>query len=150
VNRESGPACLGEFAVSLGTAEVSAVSLEGNGFYYNEVTGQLSTSDITLRAFYELTGGDGPDDEIEQVYLNAITHMSFLRVRWLLDGVDFDEAIGKPRASCTRRSAPIRAEQCPDLYTACMDDTTPLPGDLTPAPQQDACQTLTNCTTTCE
>ena len=48
---------LGRFTVAF---EASGfVALEGLGFYYNEVSGQLSDAPLTLRAFYEISGDRG-------------------------------------------------------------------------------------------
>lgn len=45
--------------------------LIGDGFYYNEITDNLSGAPITLRALYEIIGGDP-----QESYLNVFTHMS--------------------------------------------------------------------------
>lgn len=68
---------LGDFTVQLPTAGV--VSLEGNGFFFNEVLGELSTAPITLRAYCEVSGGG-----TYSAYLNVITHLSYSRVKTLL------------------------------------------------------------------
>ncbi len=52
------------------------VSLEGSGFYYNEVIGDLSISPITLRAFYTLKS-EGTQD----AYINMVTHLAYDRIK---------------------------------------------------------------------
>ena len=60
---------LGAFNV---VASVSGpCELIGDGFYYNEITDNLSGAPITLRALYEIIGGDP-----QEAYLNVFTHMS--------------------------------------------------------------------------
>ena len=78
---------LGEFSVDF---EASGfVSLEGTGFYYNEVTGDLSGANLTLRAYYEITAGG-----VQNAYLNLITHLTYNRVKKLIgDGVSGAVAI---------------------------------------------------------
>lgn len=68
---------LGEFSVELDVT--GFVSLEGEGFYYNEVAGALSTAPITLRAYHEIDAAGA-----QEVYLNVLTHLTFDRVRTLL------------------------------------------------------------------
>ncbi|MFH1808996.1 MAG: MopE-related protein [Pseudomonadota bacterium] len=58
---------------------------EANGFYYNELTGELSNAPITLRACPVLTGTGmeiDPETETEvpiPVHLNILTHLTFER-----------------------------------------------------------------------
>jgi len=60
---------LGEFSVEFNATGL--VSLEGNGFYYNEATGALSMAPITLRAFYDIQGGGA-----QRAYINMVTHLT--------------------------------------------------------------------------
>ena len=53
--------------------------LSGNGFYYNEVIGKLSTAPITLQAITDLT------DE-ETVNINVLTHLTKARIEKLVGG----------------------------------------------------------------
>lgn len=60
---------LGAFNV---TASVTGpCELIGDGFYYNEITDNLSGAPISLRALYEIVDGDP-----QEAYLNVFTHMS--------------------------------------------------------------------------
>ncbi|AKU93110.1 Kelch repeat-containing protein [Vulgatibacter incomptus] len=70
---------LGEFSVRI--AFQGYVSVEGTGYYYNEATGELSRSLLTMRAFYEV--GHAPS---QAAYLNLLTHLSYDRVRALVAG----------------------------------------------------------------
>lgn len=78
---------LGEFELKvskLGLAEISTT-----GFYFNEMTGELSKSQITLRALAELSK---PGEQ--SVYVNALTQVSHQRVKKLLaSGKSFSEAV---------------------------------------------------------
>ncbi len=60
---------LGAFNVVAATS--GPCELIGEGFYYNEITDSLSGAPITLRALYEIIGGDP-----QEAYLNVFTHMS--------------------------------------------------------------------------
>lgn len=77
---------LGQFAVDFTASGL--VSLEGTGFYYNEVTGNLSTGNLTLRAMYSVEQAGA-----QSACINILTHLTFNRVKKLLrDGLAFDEA----------------------------------------------------------
>lgn len=77
----------GEFAISFTTR--SPVALEGNGYYFNEVTGQLSASTLTLRAFYVPTA-----TTVQSAYINMVTHLTAHRVKKLVtDGLSFAAAV---------------------------------------------------------
>lgn len=68
---------LGRFAVEF--AYQGGVSIEGNGYYYNEVTGDLSQANLTLRAFYNVT-----QQGEQSAYVNILTHLAYGRVKQLL------------------------------------------------------------------
>ena len=94
---------LGEFEVNF---EASGfVSLEGTGFYFNEVKGELSSSNLTLRAFYEIKTSGKQD-----AHLNLLTHLIYNRVKTLIqDGKTMDEAVAqaepaKPKLTNTKRT----------------------------------------------
>ena len=79
----------GEFDLSYQTAGPAA--LEGVGYYYNEVTGALSGSVLTLRAFY-VPSGAGP----QHAYVNIITHLTTERVKTLVgSGLSFSAAVAQ-------------------------------------------------------
>ncbi|MBW2528345.1 MAG: DUF4215 domain-containing protein [Deltaproteobacteria bacterium] len=80
---------LGEFNIQFEAA--GYVSLEGSGFYYNEVKGALSDANLTLRAFHDVAAG-GP----QEAYLNIVTHLAYDRVVNLVGGgMTFPEAIAQ-------------------------------------------------------
>lgn len=77
---------LGEFEVSVPTGPVS---IEGSGFYFNEVTGELSAGNMTLRAI-DVPPGAG----VRSTFVNIVTHLTFNRVKVLLgQGMPFEDAI---------------------------------------------------------
>ncbi|HOU92432.1 MAG TPA: FG-GAP-like repeat-containing protein, partial [Polyangiaceae bacterium] len=78
---------LGAFSVELGAS--GAVALEGNGYYYNELSGALSQAPLTLRAYHELAA-----DGEQRAYINVMTHLSAPRVKYLVEeeSVTFGEA----------------------------------------------------------
>jgi len=87
---------LGRF--DLGLTVPRFASLEATGFYYNEVTGGLSGSPISLRAFYEAESGG-----VQEAYINIITHLAYGRVRTLLlAGADFETAIQQAERALRR------------------------------------------------
>ena len=76
----------GSFALSNLEMESSLALLSGNGFYFNEVLGQLSSAQITLQALTDLT------DE-ETVNINVLTHITKARIEKLVsDGMNFSDA----------------------------------------------------------
>jgi len=78
---------LGEFEITFDAD--GPVALEGVGYYYNEVSGALSTSMLTLRAFYVPTSSGA-----QQAYVNLITHLSGERVKALVSsGTPFASAV---------------------------------------------------------
>lgn len=80
---------LGEF--NLEFSYTGLVSLEGNGFYYNEVTGALSDAQLVLRAYYEVS-----EAGTQSAYINSITHLSYNRVKALMDsGEDYENALAQ-------------------------------------------------------
>jgi hypothetical protein len=69
----------GEFEITYTAA--GPVALQGEGFYFNEVTGELSAAALTLRAFY------APDASGSQpVFINMITHLTAERIKTLVEG----------------------------------------------------------------
>ena len=76
----------GSFSLSNIEMESNLALLSGNGFYYNEVLGQLSSSQITLQALVDLTDG-------EIVNINVLTHLTKARIETLVEeGMSFPDA----------------------------------------------------------
>lgn len=76
----------GSFSLSNLEMESNLALLSGNGFYFNEVLGQLSSAQITLQAVADLT------DE-ETVNINVLTHITKARIETLVrEGLSFSEA----------------------------------------------------------
>jgi formylglycine-generating enzyme required for sulfatase activity len=79
----------GEFEIGFTTS--GPVSLEGDGYYYNEVTGALSASTLTLRAFYV-----PPGSGVQSATINMVTHLTTRRIRELVsDDMPFDDAVAQ-------------------------------------------------------
>jgi hypothetical protein len=77
---------MGHFELEFEASDL--VSIEGTGFYYNEITGSLSGSALTLRAFYEVGSGSAED-----AFVNVVTHLTYDRVRLLVvGGLSYDDA----------------------------------------------------------
>ena len=76
----------GSFTLSNIEMESSLALLSGNGFYYNEVLGQLSSAQITLQALTDLTNE-------ETVNINVLTHITKARIEKLVGaGMSFADA----------------------------------------------------------
>lgn len=87
---------LGNFSVDIEPAEV--VSIEARGIFYNEATGAVSATPITIRAITD-TRSIGT----QGVNVNTVTHVTFDRVRKLLgDGLDFERARARAESELQR------------------------------------------------
>ena len=76
----------GSFSLSNIEMESNMALLSGNGFYYNEVIGKLSTAQITLQALADLNNE-------ETVNVNVLTHITKARIEKLVaDGLSFADA----------------------------------------------------------
>ena len=76
----------GSFSLNNIEMESNFALLSGNGFYFNEVIGQLSSSQITLQAFADLT-------KEETVNINVLTHITKARIETLVGaGMSFSDA----------------------------------------------------------
>lgn len=76
----------GSFSLSNIAMESNLALLSGNGFYFNEVLGQLSSAQITLQAITDLA-----DDKT--VNINVLTHITKARIETLVgQGMSFADA----------------------------------------------------------
>ena len=76
----------GSFGLSNIEMESNLALLSGNGFYFNEVLGQLSSSQITMQALADLTNE-------ETVNINVLTHITKARIETLVgEGMSFSDA----------------------------------------------------------
>ena len=76
----------GSFSLSNLEMESDWALLSGNGFYYNEVIGQLSTSQITLQALADLS-------DAQTININVLTHITKARIETLVgEGKRFADA----------------------------------------------------------
>lgn len=73
---------------SLDAIPAGDIFIEGEGYYFNEVTGEVSSSQLTLRAYHRL------DENNATVVLNLLTQLSSERIRVLLEeGAAFVDAV---------------------------------------------------------
>jgi hypothetical protein len=78
---------VGQFNVAFNY--VGPVLLTGSGYYYNEVSGALSGSSLTLKALANIDAAG-----TQNAYINLVTHLTFNRVTTLLgQGKPFADAI---------------------------------------------------------
>ena len=76
----------GSFSLNNIEMESNLALLSGNGFYYNEVIGQLSNAQITLQAIADLSNE-------ETVNINVLTHLTKARIEKLVtEGNSFLDA----------------------------------------------------------
>ena len=76
----------GSFSLANLEMESDLALLTANGFYFNEVLGQLSSAQITLQALADLTDGS-------TVNINVLTHITKARIETLVrEGVSFSDA----------------------------------------------------------
>lgn len=76
----------GSFSLSNIEMETNWALLTGNGFYFNEVLGQLSSAQITLQAITDLTNE-------ETININVLTHITKTRIETLVgQGMSFNDA----------------------------------------------------------
>ena len=67
----------GNFIIK-GTLAYKIVELSADGYYFNEVSGSLSSSPLTLQAFSDLT-------DSSSVNVNLMTHLEKKRVEYLME-----------------------------------------------------------------
>lgn len=78
---------LGEFEVEVATP--APLLVEGQGFWFNELVGELSGANFTLRGYLAKSG-----DETQSAYINVVTHMASGRVKTLVaSGSSYPDAI---------------------------------------------------------
>lgn len=70
---------IGEFSAN--NLPAQPLGLQGEGFYYNEVTGNLSSAELTLRGFFIPGAG-----ATQTAYINLVTHLTNQRVQALVKG----------------------------------------------------------------
>jgi FG-GAP repeat len=76
----------GEFA--LDSIPQGDIYIEGDGYYFNELTGEVSAAPLTLRAYHRL------DEDNNVVVLNLLTQLTSARIVALLgEGSKFDAAV---------------------------------------------------------
>jgi len=107
----------GEFEVAFPAS--GPVSLEGEGFYFNEVTGQLSEAALTLRAFY------APAQTADQrVFINMVTHLTAERIKTLVgQGVAFAAAVPQAEGELVRQLHITSDDYEPSMAGVAMDVT---------------------------
>ncbi len=69
------------------TSQRGPVQLVASGYYFSELTGQVSSGVITLRALYEIS-----DEQGQVAYVNILTHLINKRVLELFSGGNIELA----------------------------------------------------------
>lgn len=78
----------GSYSLSQVELKSPYAELNANGYFYNEMTGELSTKKITLQAIVDLSQHEGNNANI-----NILTHLKYQRiVKLLSDGMSFTDA----------------------------------------------------------
>ncbi|MCQ2061172.1 MAG: hypothetical protein MJY47_06260, partial [Fibrobacter sp.] len=81
----------GEFSVSVKSLASQYVLLKATGFYRNEVTGEKSSSQVTLYALTDLS-------ERSEVNVNLLTHLEYERSLYLVENDSMSVADAKAKA----------------------------------------------------
>ena len=81
----------GEFKISNINLEAPYALLEADGFYWNEVTGRRSASQIKLNALTDL-------EDRETANINLLTHLAYERAQWLVRNKSMSVADAKAQA----------------------------------------------------
>ena len=81
----------GEFKISNINLGASSALLEAEGYYWNEVTGDRSASQIKLNALTDL-------DDRETANINLLTHLAYERTQWLVRNKSMSIADAKAQA----------------------------------------------------
>ncbi len=82
---------LGEFRLNARTLMSQYVSLEATGYYRNEVTGENSSSELTLMAFSNVL-------KSKTVNINLLTHLEYERVNYLVTKKKYSVVKAKAQA----------------------------------------------------
>lgn len=81
----------GEFKISNINLEASYALLEADGYYWNEITGERSASQIKLNALTDL-------EDRETANINLLTHLAYERAQWLVRNKSMSIAEAKAQA----------------------------------------------------
>jgi hypothetical protein len=107
----------GEFDVAFPAS--GPVSLQGEGYYFNEVTGELSTAALTLRAFYAPDQSEG-----QRVFINMVTHLTAERIKTLVGkGTGFVAAVNQAESALLRELHITSDSYQPSVTGVSMDVT---------------------------
>ncbi len=93
---------IGSFSFSVD--ENSIVQIAAEGYYYNELNGNLSNGTLSLKAIYSASG-----DNNNQAYVNILTHLINDRVLELIrtENLDVDSAISQSQAELISALEPV-------------------------------------------
>jgi len=82
---------------------IGPVLIEADGVHFNEVTGQLSNSQLRLRAIYNVN--NNPE---QRAYINVLTHLAYGRIQKLIrSGTPIDDAIRQGEAAVIESLQPV-------------------------------------------
>ncbi len=108
----------GEFTLDI--AADGPLSLQCRGYYYNEVSGRLTDSELTLRAIFIPTIAGR-----QQANVNTITHLTSERIKTLIEvGTPWLEAVEQAEANLMRELAITSPEYQPRETSSNMNMTT--------------------------
>lgn len=79
---------VGEFAIK--NLPLMPLEIMADGYYYNEIEGALSSSVLTLRAYYQPTNSG-----TQSAYVNVITHITQQRIKALVASMPFTMAVAQ-------------------------------------------------------
>lgn len=89
---------MGNFSFGSKLFEAPYAELTANGYFFNEVEGELSSGTLSLRALVDLS-------DKTTVNVNVLTHLKYQRVQKLVEGgMSFKEANTQAQKNCLRLS----------------------------------------------
>jgi|GEM_PF-2175756 len=104
---------LGSFNFS--TQSQGLVQISSNGYYRNEITGELSAGTLTLRSIYNVS------QENEQLaYTNMLTHITSNRILQLMqsEGLNYGEAQTQAEAEFLNSFSSVVPNEAEDTFTS--------------------------------
>lgn len=94
--------------------ETGPVRIQAEGYHLNEITGELSSGELTLRAIYNITSEQG-----QAAFVNILTHLIHNRVLTLMaEGNDVNTAISQAQNELLEELSPVLEKPTDLLFTS--------------------------------
>lgn len=94
--------------------QVGPVQIQARGYHLNEITGELSQGELTLRAIYNLTAQEG-----QATFVNILTHLAHNRILKLMaEGNQVDVAINQAQNEILDALSPVLEKPQDLMFTS--------------------------------